>query len=613
MGLATAAALVVAFVLRWRLAGPFLGEPPVPGRPWLTGSDGFAHAHRIRRLVEAFPVPVWRDPFLFHPEGTINEWPLGFDWPLALLLRGITALGVSLDDALLALPFVPLALGLGTVLAFHGLARRWLDPWTAPAATLAFGANAAYLHVSRPGALDHHVVEPLAVVLLLGLPGALARDRQVPALALGLAALAWTSTLLALLLAGTLGLMALVALARGRAADAGVERFARWHLPALLLPCALEAFARAAPVSFATLSFVPWVAAAGALGLWLLVGRVPRPALIAALVVLLPLALLLLPGGLSFASGVVRGTNPFLQRVGEARALFLGPEGPTLRVAHASFGLAYALFPLAFLALRRRVGSSGGPEPAALGLGLVLFLVAFAQQRFAVLFVPALLLLTLRAFLPRDGVRLRGRRALVLAGLALVLLEPPLRFAWREGDPVSPAMRRAVAVAVAVRAAGVPEGLGVAAPPNMGSALNFVADVPAVTSTFFYPRYLVRDYTLRFHERTEDLVRELRAERIGVLVAADDGRYGSLLLEAFGTAGAPVDAGATPAFRPEVDMERFELLGMEPCNALWRRFAHWRLACAPESAPGLTLLGEQRFGADAGQWVRRAVLYRVEP
>lgn len=608
-------AVVVAIALRLRLAGPFLEAPPVPGRPWLAGSDAYAHAHRIRRLVELFPEPVLRDPFLFHPEGTLNEWPLGFDWPIALGLRLVTALGVPLDDALLLLPFVPVLLALATVLAFHRLARRWLDVWPAGLATLAFGANAAYLHVSRPGALDHHVVEPLGVLLLLGLPGALRARRPAPALALGLAALAWTSTLFALLLAGTLALLALVALLENRPAEPGVASFARWHLPALLVPCAFEAAVRGAPFAFATLSLLPWLGAAGALGFRLLIGRVPRRGLLAAAVALPALALAL-PGGFSFAAGVLRGTNPFLQRVGEAQALFLGPDGPTLRVAHATFGLAYALFPVAFLALRRRLAVPGAVPAATLGLGLVLFLVAFAQQRFAVLFVPALVLLTLAAFVPKARVATSGaparRRAVVLALLALVLLEPA-RFSLRDADPVSPAMRRAVAVAVAVRAEELPPGLGVAAPPNMGSALNFVADVPAVTSTFFYPRYLVRDYTLRFHERTEDLLAELRAQRIGLLVAADDGRYGALLLEAFGTQAEPRDAGASPSFRPQVDRERFALLALEPCNALLRRFAYWRLACDPAPRPGLTRVKELRFGVDARQWVRQVALYRVAP
>ncbi|MEM1414826.1 MAG: hypothetical protein AAGH15_07990, partial [Myxococcota bacterium] len=274
--------------------------------------------------------------------------------------------------------------------------------------------------------------------------------------------------------------------------------------------------------------------------------------------------------------------------------------------------LAYALFPVAFLVLRRRFGREEELPPSVVGLGLVLFLVAFAQQRFAVLFVPALVLLTLRAFAPEEETA-RGRRWLALGLVAAMLLEPAFVFATRFGDPISPATRRAVAVAVAVRRAGVPVGKGVAAPPNMGNALNFVADVPAVTSTFFYPRYLVRDYTLRFHEDVDALVSELEVQRIGLLVAADDGRYGSLLLEAFGTEGAPRDPGAVPAFRPDVDEARFGALAQEPCNALWRRFAHWRLACVPEPAPHPRLhhLGGRRFEGDAGSWLRRVELYRV--
>ncbi|MEM1418115.1 MAG: hypothetical protein AAGH15_24685, partial [Myxococcota bacterium] len=332
-------ALAVALWLRLRLGGPF-AEAPVPGRPWLAGSDAYAHAHRIRRLIESFPEPVLRDPFLFHPEGTMNEWPLGFDWPLAAGLRLVMAFGASLDAVLMSLPWLPVGLGLVTVVATHRLAGRWLGPAAAFVATLAVGVNVAYLHVSRPGALDHHVVEPLGVVLLLGLPGALARAEPLAlrTRALALAALAWCSTLFALLLAGALGLIALEALVRERRAGPGEVVFARWHLVALGAVCSYEAAARGSWLGLATLSLLPFGAAAGALGLRTLVGLVPRRVLVGVALGAPLLGLLLLPGGLGFAAGVIRGTNPFLQRVGESQALFLQAEGPTLRVAHATFG-----------------------------------------------------------------------------------------------------------------------------------------------------------------------------------------------------------------------------------------------------------------------------------
>jgi len=562
------------------------------GLPWLTGSDAYQHAHRIKALFARFPGPLFHDPAVFHPDGTIVEWPLGMDWPVAAALRLVSAFGPSWGELVWTLPFVPVVLSVFGLVAFYLYARRVFPTWGAVAASLAFAVSMAGARVAVAGELDHHVQELTGVALLLLVPSFLERPgRATGVLGFALALIAWSTTLFAYVVAAFLAVALVVALVRKSERPQGIVAFGAGLVVTMAVLFGFEAFGRGTLFSVSSPSLLAVIAvAAPALGL-ALIGRVPRKGIIAGLVAT-PLAVLVVaPESAMWALTFIAGWDPFFGAVGEAKPLLFGPEGPTLELVHRYFGFAWLAFPLAFIVARR----SKRLSPTVLTFAILLFFASFAQRRFIHLFVPVFIPVIFVA--AETLFQKRGARGWGIAVALLFMVEPAAVGMLSFQDPISPTTRASVALAAAVREVGVPPGTGVHAPPNAGNAINFVAGAPAVTNTFFYRRYLSRDLALRSHETDEALVADLRAHRIGVLVAVDDVRYRTMLLRLFDDPRA--DESADDDF--------------EPCTAPHLRFAFYRLACGEEeSVDGLTRVRTMVLGRGDRSLLRRAAIFTVD-
>ena len=567
-------------------------------RPLLDSADAFYHAHRTELLYEAFPVFRYQDPFMFHPEGAVAEWPLGLDWMVAGALRGLGLVGVDWASAVWLVPFVQLVLSVATLAVFLKLAHAHLPAAAAWGASLAFALSTAIVRVSAAGGYDHHVNEVTGVVLLLLLPHlAGARGSRAGSVAAGIALglLTWTTTLLAFVIAAFL----LVSLVVGLFERPELEpqrhlRAASIALGATLaLFATIESAARGAPFALTTLSYAHVLAVAVPLGAMELLGRTRPVVVIGLLTLALGGAIVAFGPPVGWAARFALGGDPFFGNVSEARPIFLSDDGPTFMYVHALYGLAYVAFPLAFLAVRRR-GPAAMPA-AVLWFCLVLFFIGFSQKRFAHLFAPALIFVTVAW---ASGVS-RGRwRAAALALALITLCEPFIVYGAAVTPRISPGSRDAIAVATVLRRRAATESpLGVSAPPNMGSAINWLAGLPSVTNAFFYPQYLVEDLRLREIESSSELVDHLHARRIGYLVAADDVRYRTMLLEL-------LDRSSEAA--------RFVDLETRPCHPAYMQYAYDRAACLPEPIGGLERISTIELARDPGRLMRRAVIYRVE-
>jgi len=88
----------------------------------------------------------------------------------------------------------------------------------------------------------------------------------------------------------------------------------------------------------------------------------------------------------------------------------------------------------------------------------------------------------------------------------------------------------------------------------------------------------------------------LRKNKIGFLVATDDVRYRTMLLN---------------LFNQKVQADRFAKMQFRPCDAPYLAFAMDRLACLNHPVLGLNRLKTFVFSADPMHLIRRAVVYQV--
>ncbi|HPB51979.1 MAG TPA: hypothetical protein PLY68_10995, partial [Myxococcota bacterium] len=131
------------------------------------------------------------DPLIAHPFGDTCIWPWGFDWLLGGVAR-ITG-GAGTRGALIAIGLVPPILSVLTALVVFWLAARLFrtsgrDDLLPPIAAAAFfalmPANVAY---TLAGRVDHHVLEPVFLLLPLLIAGS-GRLTRLRAAAAGLVA-----------------------------------------------------------------------------------------------------------------------------------------------------------------------------------------------------------------------------------------------------------------------------------------------------------------------------------------------------------------------------------------------------------------------------------------
>jgi hypothetical protein len=557
-------------------------------RPLFAGADSFHHARRTELSFEHFPSLAYYDRFMFHPEGAIAQWSLGFDYPVAALLRGFTT---HWDEAVWWLPFVTLALSLCALLAFYAQVQRQCPSWAAQLLALAFALNLAFVRVSTPAEYDHHVVETLCVVLLMALPGVSARPAGAQvALGLALAWTLWTSTLLAFVMGAFFAIYLVATQLRWAPPPRRFAAFAGPFLLASLSFVTLESSARSDYFALPTLSFTHLALIALPVVALLVAERVPARWLWTVAAVLAVAFVALRPAAMAWVLSFASGGDAVLGNVNEARPLLREGDGYSVHHAHAFFGVALVLFP--FAAVRRfRDGRSSGTTRVVVLFASLLVVLAFVQKRFAHLAVPGFVLLlgfsALRTARPR----------VTFAFVLLLLFEPAVTFYEGTALAIPDGARVAQRVANVVRAHARGDSLGVSTPPNFCSAINYFAGLPSVTNAFFYPRYLHEDLTLRQFESSAALVAHLQARRIGFVVLTDDARYRAMLYRAF----------LSPA-----DAQRAELWAKRPCSGELLRFAYDRLVCDREQSPALTLLARMEVSQSPKRLFRKLALFALQ-
>ena len=157
------------------------------------GNDSFYHARRI--------LDTARDPGSFYqfdsniraPEGSLLVWPWGYDYAMAMILRGAMAVGIS-SDPMAILIWIPVAAVLISIALMIAIARQLgLSPSLTAVAALCLGLSPTTQLLHSVGLIDHHYAE--SIFILAALAAGLAWLRQpenatralAPAVVMGLA------------------------------------------------------------------------------------------------------------------------------------------------------------------------------------------------------------------------------------------------------------------------------------------------------------------------------------------------------------------------------------------------------------------------------------------
>lgn len=123
------------------------------------GPDSFYHARRILDTV-ADPSAFYQfDARIHAPEGSWLTWPWGYDWSVAMLVRGITALspGWRPENVLAYLP--PLWLLVNAALVLRIARALGLSLWMSAIAVLCFAVLPLTQNLHNVGRIDHHYIE----------------------------------------------------------------------------------------------------------------------------------------------------------------------------------------------------------------------------------------------------------------------------------------------------------------------------------------------------------------------------------------------------------------------------------------------------------------------
>lgn len=411
----------------------------VDGRVRLLSGDSWYHLRRMAFVADGAGLPD-HDRWTHHPKGMVPHWPPLLDTAGGWLARALGGSSADLDRV--AIAGIAL-LGLVTAATF-GLAW-WMaasraGPLAGVLAVAVLTLMPAHHNYTRAGKLDHHALEPLAVLLALeALLRACAAGHAVWAWA-GLAAVAMvvlvaslpSSSIGLLLLAGAAGLRLLLAgEAPGARRRTGVVLAAAFATAGLLaLPLALASpMARAGLVVSFNLSLLqPVLLLACALGLGL-AALVPGSRWLAALAGTAAAAVVLLgwPAGRSalLEGGGFVATEGFFGLIDESKGMTQLGWGFAL----AFLSLPVLLVPVLVWWAAQRRDADGRVLGAVLAVTTVLALV---QLRFGVLLaVPLAVVAGMAGSWLITAARASRRPMMAVSGVgavALVLLWPSVGF-----------------------------------------------------------------------------------------------------------------------------------------------------------------------------------------
>lgn len=177
------------------------------------GMDAYYHMRRVAYGLARFPESLTFDPYINFPHGAKPIWSPLFDTLAAWLALPFYAWG-GIDAAESAVVWLPVLLGVGTVLVVYWLALRFFGFAVAVLSGLLLAVNSAHYWYSQLGFLDHHAAVALSSTVLLACtmfllreletsPQATTGSRWIVAtgLAIALAFLVWPGSLLHVALA----------------------------------------------------------------------------------------------------------------------------------------------------------------------------------------------------------------------------------------------------------------------------------------------------------------------------------------------------------------------------------------------------------------------------
>jgi asparagine N-glycosylation enzyme membrane subunit Stt3 len=150
-------ALLVAFIIR------MLSYASVTANGGITfmGYDDFYHMRLILYTASNFPHSLNFDSYLNYPYGFEIGWPPFFDFLGALLAKILGGGQPDVHTIEVAGAFLPVLLGVLTIIPIYIAAAAVLDRKTGLLAAFIFAVLPAHLYISRFGAVDHHVAEVL--------------------------------------------------------------------------------------------------------------------------------------------------------------------------------------------------------------------------------------------------------------------------------------------------------------------------------------------------------------------------------------------------------------------------------------------------------------------
>jgi hypothetical protein len=131
------------------------------------GGDSFYHARRILDTVKDLSAFYEFDPKIHAPEGSLLVWPWGYDYLMAVIVKGGLALGLS-SDPMAIMIWIPVAAVFISIALLIAVARgislsTW--PTALTALCMALAPTTQFLHGT--GQIDHHYAELIMILASL--------------------------------------------------------------------------------------------------------------------------------------------------------------------------------------------------------------------------------------------------------------------------------------------------------------------------------------------------------------------------------------------------------------------------------------------------------------
>jgi len=151
------------------------------------GNDSFYHARRILDTVRDLAAFYEFDTKIHAPEGSLIPWPWGYDYVMALIVRGAMALGLGSDPMaiLIWIPAVAVVFSIGLLIAIARQLRLSLSLTAIAALCMALSPTTQMLN--GVGIIDHHYAEALFILATLATGLAWLRQPDTSARAIALA------------------------------------------------------------------------------------------------------------------------------------------------------------------------------------------------------------------------------------------------------------------------------------------------------------------------------------------------------------------------------------------------------------------------------------------